>query len=86
MNSDFNQAELLEHPEWYRDRSLQAAKRFIIEVETALQKICAAPERNQPLRDGVRVLRLKRFPFRLYYLPGPDRLTLYGIKREHTGC
>lgn len=85
MNWDFNQAALLEYQEaaeWYRDRSLQAAERFIIEVETAIQKICADPERYQPVGDGVQVFRLKRFPFRLYYLPGPDRLTLYAVMHE----
>ncbi|MCW0220647.1 MAG: hypothetical protein OJI67_20135, partial [Prosthecobacter sp.] len=51
--------------EWYRDRSLQAAERFITEVESAIQAICADLTRYQPVGDGVRVFRLKRFPFRI---------------------
>ena len=85
MNWYFNQAALLEYQEaaeWYRDRSLQAAERFINEVETAIQEICAEPERYQPVGGGVRVFRLKRFPFRIYYLPEPDSLTLYAVMHE----
>lgn len=85
MNWYFNQAALLEYQEaaeWYRDRSFQAAERFINEVETAIQEICADPERYQPIGEGVRVFRLKRFPFRIYYLLEPDILTVYAVMHE----
>jgi toxin ParE1/3/4 len=85
MNWEFNEAALLEYQEaaeWYRDRSLQVAERFIIEVETAILAICADPERYQPVGDGVRVYRLKRFPFRIYYLPGSDSLIIYAVMHE----
>lgn len=48
MNWGFNQAALSEYQEaaeWYRDRSFQAAERFITEVEKSIQEICANPER-----------------------------------------
>ena len=85
MNWTFNQAALGEYQEaaeWYRDRSHQAAERFIAEVETAIQAICAAPENYQPVGEGVRVFRLKRFPFRIYYLPEADAFTIYAVMHE----
>jgi plasmid stabilization system protein ParE len=46
MNWTINQSALQEYQEaaeWYRERSLQAAERFIFEVETAIHAICADP-------------------------------------------
>ena len=81
MNWCFNQAALREYQEaaeWYRDRSHQAAERFISEVIA----ICAEPNRYQPVGNDIRVYRLKRFPFRIYYLPMPDALTIYAVMHE----
>lgn len=85
MNWDFNQAALLQYQEaaeGYRGRSFQAAERFINEMEPGIQEICADPERYQPIGEGVRVFRLKRFPFRIYYLLESDILTIYAVMHE----
>jgi toxin ParE1/3/4 len=85
MNWTFNQSALHEYQEaaeWYRERSLQAAERFIFEVETAIHAICADPGRYQPVGEGVHVYRLRRFPFRIYYLPETEQLTIYAVMHE----
>lgn len=85
MNFVFNQAALIEYresAEWYQRRSIFAGTRFIQEVETAIQAICHDPERYQPVGDGIRVFRLKRFPFKLYYLHEPDLITIYAVMHD----
>lgn len=51
----------------YEDGSLYAGDRFVSVVRAAVNAIVADPLRYQPVGDGLRVFRLKKFPFRLYY-------------------
>ncbi len=52
---------------WYEDHSLFAGDRFVSAVRKAVDAILADPLRYQPVEEGIRVYRLKKFPFRLYY-------------------
>ena len=52
---------------WYEDRSMFAGDRFVSAVRTAVDAILADPLRYQSIDEGIRVFRLKKFPFRLYY-------------------
>ena len=76
--------ELLEAAHWYEDRSIYAGDRFLTAVRLAAAAIVADPHRYQPVGDGVRVYRLKRYPFRLYYVVEKDGqvLRLYAVMHE----
>ncbi len=52
---------------WYEDRSLFAGDRFMMAVRSGIDAFLADPLRHQPVGGGVRVFRLKKYPFRLYY-------------------
>jgi toxin ParE1/3/4 len=52
---------------WYEDRSIYAGDQFVHAVRAAITAVLADPLRFQPAGKGVRVFRLKKFPFRLYY-------------------
>jgi toxin ParE1/3/4 len=70
MTFDFHpeaRAEFHDAAHWYEDRSIFAGDRFLIAVRSAVNSILADPLRYQPVGDGIRVFRLKRYPFRLYY-------------------
>ncbi|MFO0442564.1 MAG: type II toxin-antitoxin system RelE/ParE family toxin [bacterium] len=85
MNHVFTMAALMEYQEsagWYRERSLQAAERFIREVELAIDAICHDPPRYQPVRGGFRVFRLRRFPFKIIYHHTDDLVTVYAVFHE----
>lgn len=85
MNHVFTMAALLEYQasaEWYRERSLSAAERFIREVEAAIEAICDDPLRYQPVRGGFRVFRLRRFPFKIIYHHTDDLVTVYAVFHE----
>ncbi|WP_461783591.1 type II toxin-antitoxin system RelE/ParE family toxin [Prosthecobacter sp.] len=85
MNFVFNQAALIEYreaAEWYQSRSLLAGPRFIQEVETAIQAILKDPQRYQAIGNGCQVFRLKRFPYKLYYLHEPELITIYAVMHD----
>lgn len=70
MTFDFHpeaREEFHDAAHWYEDRSLYAGDRFVSVVRAAVNAILADPLRYQSVGEGVRVFRLKKFPFRLYY-------------------
>ena len=70
MTFDFHpeaRAEFHDAAHWYEDRSIFAGDRFLFAVRSAVKSILADPVRYQPVGDGIRVFRLKKYPFRLYY-------------------
>ncbi len=85
MNFVFNQAALIEYreaAEWYQHRSILAGPRFIHEVETAIEAILSDPQRYQPIGNGCQVFRLKRFPYKLYYLHEHELIIIYAVMHE----
>jgi toxin ParE1/3/4 len=82
--------ELHEAALWYEDQSLQAGSWFVDEVHGAVEAIRTDPGRYQRAVDEVRVFRLKRFPYRLYFAFDADRqdITIYALMHEkrHPGC
>ncbi|MEO5914950.1 MAG: type II toxin-antitoxin system RelE/ParE family toxin [Luteolibacter sp.] len=69
---------------WYEDRSTMAADRFVREVRAATDAIMSDPTRYQPMENGVRVFRLKKYPFRIYYLFDEDSqfVCIYAVMHE----
>jgi plasmid stabilization system protein ParE len=59
--------------EWYSQRSETAASRLLAELNAAVTKIAAEPERWPRYLDGTRRYLLRRFPFIVVY-----RRTPYG--------
>ena len=46
--------EVREATEWYRERSLQVATRFVAQGERAVERIAADPESYPPITDSHR--------------------------------
>ena len=59
--------EIQESARWYAEQSLLASTRFVSAVQAALEKILSAPDIFPFAGNDVRVLRLKTFPFKIYY-------------------
>ena len=51
---------------WYAERSAEAATRFFLELERALDLIAETPMR-WPVRSGVRKYVMHRFPFVIFF-------------------
>lgn len=78
MRLQFEQEALEE----YRDAALYSKQRFglgeafVQAVESALEIISSDPTRFQSVGDGIRIFRLKRFPYYLYYDHHAERGTI----------
>jgi plasmid stabilization system protein ParE len=70
MNFGFHKDALQEYEAaglWYEEQRNQLGLEFIQTIETAITTILATPERFQVVGDGVRIFRVKRFPYYVYY-------------------
>ena len=76
----------------YRDAALRYAEQrtglgeqFIQAVEAAMDAVCENPERFQPVGKGVRICRLKRFPYHLFYIHQLEqrRVVIYAVAHHH---
>jgi len=59
--------ELDQSARWYAEQSLFAAERFLKGIQNAIDSVMHDPARYQPVGEGVRVFRLTRFPYKLFY-------------------
>ena len=87
MTFDFHpeaRKEFYDASHWYEDRSIFAGDRFVKSVRAAVEAIMADPLRHQPVGDGVRVFRLKKYPIRLYYSfdGSAEVIRIYAVMHE----
>lgn len=87
MNFDFHpdaREEFREAAHWYEDRSIFAGDRFVKAVRAAIGQIMLDPARHQSLDQGIRVFRLKVFPYRVYYVheEQADLIRVYAVMHE----
>ncbi len=65
--------------DWYADRSVQAAVRFMNAVDVALSRIAADPERFALVDNLHRECPVKRFPFRIVYRIAENRILVVAV-------
>lgn len=64
---------------WYEEHDPQAAERFTVALWQALADALSAPERPAADEDGVRRVRLKRFPHVVLYHWQPPELRVLAV-------
>jgi plasmid stabilization system protein ParE len=84
MTSSINEEALEEYREaalWYEEQRHLLGVEFTETVEGAIQKIQSDPQQFQRVGGEVRVFRLKRFPYYVFfrYLPDEDHLRILGV-------
>jgi plasmid stabilization system protein ParE len=62
--------EYAEAREWYAQRSTRAAEGFVAEVDRQIQRIAENPSGFQLMMDDVRRVRLRGFPYSLFFRVG----------------
>jgi len=72
-------AEVADAVDWYRARSIRAARGFLIELDSTLRKIQRDPESFPLITRTVRRALLSHFPYGVYFRAYPDRITVVGI-------
>lgn len=64
---------------WYAERSPQAARAFLAELDRAVVSLMEAPLRWPPGVHGCRRLLLRRFPFGLFYRLALDEVQVVAV-------
>ncbi|MBL8864730.1 MAG: type II toxin-antitoxin system RelE/ParE family toxin [Planctomycetia bacterium] len=65
---------------WYAGRSPATESRFVLAIDATVSRIAANPLAGSPAAGGCRWLRVRRFPYLLYYAPlGPNEVVVYAV-------
>ena len=69
----------------YSRQRFGLGEQFVQAVESSLEKIVSDPERHQEVGHGVRIFRMQRFPYYLFYHFLPDRslIVVYAVAHHH---
>jgi mRNA-degrading endonuclease RelE of RelBE toxin-antitoxin system len=78
MKIHFESEALIEYQEaaQYAEDRFGSGQKFVATVRAALESIANDPSRFQPVGDGIRIYRLKRFPYYLFYQFNESNLTV----------
>ena len=65
----------------YSDQRFGLGEEFVLAVEAALDTISHDPERFQAVGEGVRIFRMRRFPYCLFYhySSGSNSINIYTV-------
>jgi toxin ParE1/3/4 len=72
-------AELENSVDWYAERSENAALRFIMAIEAALDKLVKDPERFPVVATAHRVCSVSGFPFQIIYRTHSQRVSIIAV-------
>ncbi|MBA4149523.1 MAG: type II toxin-antitoxin system RelE/ParE family toxin [Verrucomicrobia bacterium] len=72
-------AEAFGSADYYDHQQRGLGEELFADVDAAVRLLQAAPERPKPDADGVRSWRLRRFPFRIYYMLDPNQIRILAI-------
>ena len=61
------------------ERSPRAAQRFLADVDDAVRLLLRFPRLGFPLRDNLRRLLLKVFPYRIIYRVEGEEIVVYAV-------
>ena len=75
---------------WYMKRSVDAAKKFVVAIDNALQLICDNPTRWRNKYKNFHEISLKKYPFTIIYAIEEDKAlvvisSVYHHKRNPRG-
>lgn len=69
---------------WYAERSIDAAEKFVTEVNTALQLICTNPHRWRNKYKSFYEISLNKYPFTIIYaIEGDEKLIVVSSIYHH---
>jgi len=71
--------EIADAYKWYGRRDRQAATRYRVEVNQAMDRIGQLPESFPPYMHGTRMCLLKKFPYLVVFREYPDHLFVVAV-------
>lgn len=78
----FRRAARLEYDEaasWYESQRSGLGFEFVSEIENALLKACEMPQRFPRMLADVRCIRVRRFPYSIFFRVRSDRLIVLSV-------
>ena len=77
-------ADLAEAATWYRQRSAQAAERFLLAVSASFSRVATNPTAHPVLDQptGTRRALLRKFPYRVLYLVDGERVVVFAVMHQ----
>lgn len=75
-------AELREATDWYASRSLDVARRFVVDYQRTRALISESPERWAEVEPGVRRVLFGRFPYALLYVVEDQQVVVLVVKHH----
>ena len=73
------EADLTDAYAWYRDRGESLASEFLASFESVLEALDRHPESSPEIHNQVRRALMRRFPYAVFYVLGPDGPIVLGI-------
>jgi plasmid stabilization system protein ParE len=71
--------EIDETYNWYETRDRGLGEEFLAEVDLVLERIVQSPELPAPIYQDVRHVRIKRFPYAVYYRIEAARIVVIAV-------
>ena len=78
----FRRAARLEYDEaagWYETQKPGLGGEFVAEIERALLQTCEMPQRFPKMLHDVRCIRVRRFPYSIFFRVRDDRLIVLSV-------
>jgi|SRR6185369_5418001 toxin ParE1/3/4 len=72
-------AEAFKSARFYHRRVPGLGEMFFNELDSTILQLQSDPLRRPKDADGIRSWRLRRFPFRVYYVVDPDRIRVLAV-------
>jgi len=79
---EFAELELNDAADFYESRQPGLGRSFIVEVQQATRRIVEGPESAQVIRDGVRRMILRQFPYSIIYLVTSETIRVLAIASQ----
>jgi plasmid stabilization system protein ParE len=71
--------EFVEASQWYEARRRGLGGEFVAEVDHALSLAAEDPLRFPRMHDDIRCVRVRRFPYSLFFLAEPNRIVVLAV-------
>ena len=71
--------EISEAYDWYEEQGRGLGEDFLAAVQVVLDRIEKDPEIHAPIYQAVRHIRVKRFPYAVYYRIEPGRIVVIAV-------
>lgn len=64
---------------WYDERRAGLGARFVGEIERAIDLAAKHPDRYPVKHDAIRCVRVRRFPYSVFYLAETERIVVLAV-------